>query len=65
MKNYQKLYISVKPKILPEGRYKTEAEGECFAPSSRQRIARRQQLAASHNSQQLAATNEQLAAENE
>ena len=31
-KNTWKLYISVKPKILPEGRYKTKAEGECFAP---------------------------------
>ena len=32
VKNYRKLYISVKPKILPEGRHKAEAEGECFAP---------------------------------
>ena len=32
VKNYWKLYISVKPKILPEGRHKAEAEGECFAP---------------------------------
>ena len=31
-KNYLKLHISVKSKILPEGRYKTKAEGECFAP---------------------------------
>ena len=31
-KNTSKLHISVKPKILPEGRYKTKAEGECFAP---------------------------------
>ena len=35
VKNYQKSYISVKPKILPEGRHKTEAEGECFAPLSK------------------------------
>ena len=25
-------HISVKPKNLPEGRHKAEAEGECFAP---------------------------------
>ena len=31
LKNYSKLYISVKPKNLPEGRHKAEAEGECFA----------------------------------
>ena len=27
-----KSHISVKPKNLPEGRHKAEAEGECFAP---------------------------------
>ena len=32
MKRCLRLYISVKRQILPEGRYESKVEGECFAP---------------------------------